>query len=90
MVDFPDMVYVRSDFYAMQQERRNRPGPDDDYAILFGEQEGRIAYASRKKDPVYFFAAMQRHLNYPKVPRPKPPEDNQFALPLMARANREA
>lgn len=37
--------------------------------ILFGEQEGRIARANLGRDPLYFFAALQRQLNYPSVPR---------------------
>lgn len=36
---------------------------------LFGLREGRIAFANRQKDPLYLFAAMQRQLNYPAVPR---------------------
>ena len=35
---------------------------------LFGEQEGRIARANIGRDPLYFFAALQRQLNYPAVP----------------------
>ncbi len=37
--------------------------------ILFGEQEGRIARANIGRDPLYFFAALQRQLDYPSVPR---------------------
>lgn len=85
MVEFSDMVYVKSQHYITQQKRHRRPLPDDDHIILFGEQEGRIALASRNKDPVHFFSAMQRHLNYPAVPRPKPIDDNKHAIPLMLR-----
>jgi len=38
---------------------------------LFEEKEGKIAKANRQRDPLYFFAALQRQLNYPEVPRPK-------------------
>ena len=38
--------------------------------MLFGEKEGRIAMANRRKDPLYLFSALQRHLGYPSVPRP--------------------
>ncbi|MCR9116660.1 MAG: hypothetical protein NXI22_06890 [bacterium] len=85
MVDFPDMVYIRSEHYAMQQQRRHKAAPSPAHVMLFGEQEGRIALASRKKDPAHFFAAMQRHLNYPEVPRPKPVDDSKFLIPLMVR-----
>ncbi|MGV2337045.1 MAG UNVERIFIED_CONTAM: hypothetical protein LVR18_24140 [Planctomycetaceae bacterium] len=37
--------------------------------VLFGEQEGRIARANIGRDPLYLFAALQRHLGYPAVPR---------------------
>ena len=38
-------------------------------AALFGDQEGRIAKANIGRDPLYFFAALQRQLDYPAVPR---------------------
>jgi len=38
---------------------------------LFGEQEGRIAKANIGRDPLYFFAALQRQLAYPTVPLSK-------------------
>ncbi len=37
--------------------------------VLFGEQEGRIARANIARDPLYLFAALQRHLGYPSVPQ---------------------
>ena len=37
--------------------------------ILFGEREGRIAKASIGRDPLFFFSALSRHLEYPSVPR---------------------
>jgi len=37
--------------------------------VLFGEQEGRIARANIGRDPLYLFAALQRHLGYPSVPK---------------------
>jgi hypothetical protein len=36
---------------------------------LFGDQEGRIAKANIGRDPLFFFAALQRQLDYPVVPR---------------------
>lgn len=36
---------------------------------LFAEQDGRIARANIGRDPLYFFAALQRQLNYPAVPQ---------------------
>ena len=40
--------------------------------ILFGEREGRIALANRKKDPLFLFSSLHRQLGYPEVPRMKP------------------
>ena len=51
--------------------------------ILFSEKEGKIAWANRRKDPLYLFAALQRHLGYPVVPRPKRPDESVNLLPLL-------
>lgn len=72
-VDFADLIYLRSE--QRVNEVRLRTGKDDyrpSFPVLFGVQEGRIAKANRGKDPLYMFAALQRHLGYPRVPRPKP------------------
>ncbi len=74
VVDFADLVYLRSDLYPIEQRRQNA-----DYQLpcpaLFGEKEGKIAKANRGRDPLYLFAALQRQLGYPEVPRPKPRDD---------------
>lgn len=72
-IEFSEMVYARSQFRV--DEVRKRTGQADykpAYAVLFGTQEGRIARANQGRDPLYFFAALQRHLGYPTVPRLKP------------------
>ena len=57
--------------------------------MLFGEKEGKIALANRRKDPLYLFAALQRHLGYPTVPRPAPVEEIPQLIPqLMRRVER--
>jgi hypothetical protein len=33
------------------------------------KRKGKIAQANRGRDPLYLFAALQRHLGYPEVPR---------------------
>ncbi len=73
-VEFSEMIYSRSE-YRVQEVRRRSENPEyvPSYAVLFGLQEGRIAQANHGRDPLYMFAALQRHLGYPKVPRPKPP-----------------
>ena len=70
-VEFADLIYYRSEFFV--EERRKSSGPDYEPStpILFGRQEGRIARANRGKDPLYLFAALQRHLGFPTVPRSK-------------------
>ena len=70
--DFADLIYFRSEHYV--NVRRRRTGQDDyqpSYPIFFGSQEGRIAKANRDKDPLFMFAALQRQLGYPAVPRAK-------------------
>ena len=42
---------------------------------LFGEKEGKIAKASHGRDPLFLFAALQRQLGYPEVPRAKARDD---------------
>ncbi len=72
--DFADLVYLRSDFYVIEQ-RRQAPGYQPPVPSLFGEKEGKIARANRGRDPLYLFAALQRQLGYPEVPRPRPRDD---------------
>jgi hypothetical protein len=83
MVDFADMIYVRSQFNLIHRTRPGEPPPEPEKPVLFGEKEGKIAWANRRKDPLYLFAALQRHLAYPKVPRPKRPDESVTLLPLL-------
>src|SRR6187401_2001805 len=83
MVDFADMIYVRSEFNIIHLTRPGEPPPTPDKPLLFSEKEGKIAWANRRKDPLYLFAALQRHLGYPVVPRPKRPDESVKLLPLL-------
>lgn len=90
IVDLADLIYVRSAEY--QKRRRQQPEDDlpdlleaRDLPVLFGEKEGRIALANRRKDPLFFFAALQRQLGYPLVPRPKPIDNTPELLPQLLR-----
>jgi hypothetical protein len=67
-IEFADLVYLRSELYAAEQ-RRADAGYRPPLPPLFGEKEGKIARASRGRDPLYLFAALQRQLGYPEVPR---------------------
>ncbi|MBX7105909.1 MAG: hypothetical protein K1X57_17630 [Gemmataceae bacterium] len=75
-VDFADLVYVRSEEYVNDQ-RRHEPGYEPPLTPLFGLKEGKIAKANRGRDPLYLFAALQRQLGYPEVPRSRPRDDTQ-------------
>ena len=78
LIDFADMIYVRSELYRKTRRKAEKP-------ILFGEKEGRIALANRRKDPLYLFSALQRHLGYPSVPRPRPEDTQRYILPALER-----
>jgi hypothetical protein len=84
MVDFADLIYVRSELYH-KERRRSKPDAEPEPPVLFGEKEGRIALANRRKDPLLLFSALQRHLGYPAVVRPRPPEDPQVAVRQILR-----
>lgn len=87
-IDFADLIYVRSDFYVLDQRRRD-PAYHPPVPPLFGEKEGKIAWANRGRDPLYLFAALQRQLGYPEVPRPKEKDDTDAKLEMMNTKIRE-
>ena len=71
-VDFADLIWFYSEQWAIDRSRQT--GGAEVVAtqpILFGAKEGRIAAANRGRDPLYMFAALQRQLGYPAVPRPQ-------------------
>jgi len=74
LVDFADLVYIRSETYGSEQQRQT-PDYEPPLPPLFGPKEGRIARANHGRDPLYLFAALQRQLGYPVVPRPRPREE---------------
>jgi hypothetical protein len=88
VVDFADLVYYRSDFAVIEQRRRVRDF-EPSLPMLFGEKEGKIAKASRGRDPLFLFAALQRQLGYPEVPRPRPKDDTNTRLEQMQTKIRE-
>ena len=84
LVELADLIYVRSHHYKprrrdllVENEALMRP--------LFGDKEGRIALASRRKDPLLLFASLQRQLGYPVVPRPQPVDETHDLVPQLAR-----
>jgi hypothetical protein len=68
LIDLADLLYLRSELYVLDQRRRD-PGYEPPVPPLFGEKEGKIARANLGRDPLYLFAALQRQLGYPEVPR---------------------
>ena len=85
LIDFADLIYVRSEHYRRRQEASGGEPPPDDKPPLFGEGEGRIALANRGKDPLLLFNALHRHLGYPEVPRPPKPDESPQMIPLLLR-----
>jgi hypothetical protein len=79
LVDFADLIYLRSELFVQEQQRQ-RPDYVPPLPAMFGEKEGKIARANRGRDPLYLFAALQRQLNYPEVPRPTPLDDTNSQL----------
>jgi hypothetical protein len=81
-IDFCDLVYLRSELYVLDQKRLD-PAFESKYTPIFGEKEGKIAKASRGRDPLYLFAALQRQLGYPEVPRFRMRNDLEAKLDLV-------
>jgi hypothetical protein len=81
-VDFADLIFVRSAYYVTYQRRRN-PDFTPKFPILFGEKEGKIARANRGRDPLHLFAALERQLGYPEVPRPRRPDAAEARIALL-------
>ena len=92
LVEIGDLIYFRSQHYLdnLRQGHPDDPHPEDFPADesttsepLFGEREGKIAWANRGKDPLFLFAALERQLGYPSVPRPQVPEKDTVNLHQM-------
>ena len=84
IVEFADLLFVRSETYHEEQRQRGL-SPEQKKPVLFGDREGRIARASRQKDPLLLFSALHRQLGYPPVPRPVPPDESSQLLPQLSR-----
>ncbi len=82
-VDLADMIFARSQLYFDRSQRFAATAAEA--PVLFGLAEGRIAGANRRKDPLFLFAAMQRHLGYPTVPRLEPIDPLPALVPQLQR-----
>jgi len=82
VIDFGELIFLRSEMYVLEERRRDAayqaPVPP-----LFGEKEGKIARANRGRDPLFLFAALQRQLGYPEVPRPRERDDTEAKLAAL-------
>ena len=87
MVGIADLIYVYSEHYQLlQQKQEESTGEESEVVeVLFGDKEGRIALANRNKDPKYLFAALQRQIGYPEVPKPKKIDQKADLLPKLLR-----
>ncbi len=82
VVDFADLVYYGRSSRSSSSGGGTRTF-EPSVPMLFGEKEGKIAKASRGRDPLFLFAALQRQLSYPEVPRTKVRDDASTKLELM-------
>jgi hypothetical protein len=82
LMDFAELLYLRSESFVSEQ-RRHKPDYVPPFPPLFGEKEGKIAKANRERDPLYLFAALQRQLGYPEVPRPRQRDDISAKLEVL-------
>ena len=83
-VDFADLIYLRSQQHVEDvRQRRRDPDYSPSYPVLFDGYAGRIAKANHGKDPLYMFAALQRQLGYPSVPRLQPSERQSNLSPQL-------
>lgn len=84
LVDTADLLFLASEDY---RDRLKEAGEsiDGKGPFLFGVREGKIAFGNRRKDPLFLFAAMQRHLGYPSVPRIKVRDENPDLIPQLSR-----
>jgi len=82
LVETADLIYLRSNLYVQEQQRRD-PEYVPPLQPLFGDKEGKIARANHGRDPLFLFAALQRQLGYPEVPRPRPRDDTSSKIEEM-------
>ncbi|MEM9186438.1 MAG: hypothetical protein AAGB00_08090 [Planctomycetota bacterium] len=85
MVDLADLIYVSSEHYHSRLRRAKQPAGAEATVVLFGEREGRIALANRRKDPLVLFNAFHRHLGYTAPPRTEQVDEEEALLPQLAR-----
>lgn len=83
IIDLADLIYVRSEYYI--EKSQSGDADREGKPVLFGSREGKISLANRRKDPLMLFAALQRQLGYPVVPRQKPVDETVDLVPQLLR-----
>ena len=84
LVEIADLVYIQSEHYITRESKSGAEFVSPD-PLLFNEKVGRIALANRTKQPMYFFSALQRQMNYPAVPRPVRKDPTVDLVPKLIR-----
>ena len=84
LIDFADLLFLASEEYSVRLKEAGK-STEGKGPFLFGRKEGRIAIGNRRTEPLFLFAAMQRHLGYPTVPRPEPVDETKDQVPLLMR-----
>ncbi len=84
LVDLADLLFLSSVEYKTRLEAAGE-SPEGKGPFLFDEKVGRIAFGNRRREPLFLFGGMQRHLGYPEVPRPVPPDETHELIPQLAR-----
>lgn len=82
VMEFADLIYLRSETFILDRQRSD-PSYASPLPPLFAEKEGKIARASRGRDPLFLFAALQRQLKYPEVPRTDRKDDAATQIDLL-------
>ncbi len=81
--DFCDLIYYRSEQWIEDRHKRGREPNQNAEHVLFGHAEGRIAKANRGRDPLLMFAALQRQLGYPRIPKAARAETGPIIHPML-------
>lgn len=87
--ELSELVFRASQHYITlrtSQPGKSETGSSEDVPkALFAEQDGRIARANIGRDPLYFFAALQRQLGYPQIPQSRKVYEETLSPMLEAR-----
>lgn len=72
LVDLADLIYGRSEDFVAYRKRHLGADAQAEYPILFGVREGKIAYANRRKEPLFSSQPCNDTLDIPMFPKGRP------------------